>query len=156
MNMSFYQFKKPHCGDETIITPSHLEYGISYTGKTSLYQSGPKKIMDKIDQYKTTTNIIRGLTALQWRYNERDGVSTHQSRDCLLNRLFRRRSKKTSKPSATGRCAVNSPVSGEFPEQRASNAENVSIWWRHHDAKNSTYCIHSCSDILTEHNGISQ
>ena len=22
---------------------------------------------------------------------------------------------------------------GEFPAQRASNAENVSIWWRHHD-----------------------
>ena len=21
---------------------------------------------------------------------------------------------------------------GEFPAQRASNAENVSIWWRHH------------------------
>ena len=27
----------------------------------------------------------------------------------------------------------NSPVTGEFPAQRASNAENVSIWWRHHD-----------------------
>ena len=26
----------------------------------------------------------------------------------------------------------NSPVAGEFPAQRASNAENVSIWWRHH------------------------
>ena len=24
-------------------------------------------------------------------------------------------------------CAVNSPVTGEFPAQRASNAENVSI-----------------------------
>ena len=22
---------------------------------------------------------------------------------------------------------------GEFPAQRASNAENVSIWWRHHE-----------------------
>ena len=30
-------------------------------------------------------------------------------------------------------CAGNSPVTGEFPAQRASNAENVSIWWRHHD-----------------------
>ena len=26
-----------------------------------------------------------------------------------------------------------SPVTGEFHAQRASNAENVSIWWRHHD-----------------------
>ena len=24
-------------------------------------------------------------------------------------------------------------VTGEFPAQMASNAENVSIWWRHHD-----------------------
>ena len=31
-------------------------------------------------------------------------------------------------------CAGNSPVTGEFPAQRASNAENVSIWWRHHDS----------------------
>ena len=26
----------------------------------------------------------------------------------------------------------NSPATGEFPSQRASNAENISIWWRHH------------------------
>ena len=24
------------------------------------------------------------------------------------------------------------PVTGEFPAQMASNAENASIWWRHH------------------------
>ena len=29
-------------------------------------------------------------------------------------------------------CAGNSTVTGEFPAQRASNAENVSIWWRHY------------------------
>ena len=28
--------------------------------------------------------------------------------------------------------ARNSPVPDEFPAQRTSNAENVSIWWRHH------------------------
>ena len=33
----------------------------------------------------------------------------------------------------TGLCAGNSPVTGEFPSQMASNAENVSISWRHHD-----------------------
>ena len=26
----------------------------------------------------------------------------------------------------------NSPVTGEFPAQRASNAGTLSIWWRHH------------------------
>ena len=40
----------------------------------------------------------------------------------------RRRSKKTSKLHVTGLCAGNSPVTGDFPAQRASNAENVSVW----------------------------
>ena len=71
-----------------------------------------------------------GEFSLQWRRNERDGVSNHQSHDCLLNRLFRLRSKKTSKIRVTGLCAGNSPVTGEFPSQRASNAESVSIVWR--------------------------
>ena len=50
----------------------------------------------------------------------------------LLSRMFKRRSKKTSKLRVTGLCDGNSRVTGEFPAQRASNAENVSIWWRHH------------------------
>ena len=50
----------------------------------------------------------------------------------VYNRLFRRRSKKASKLRVTGLCAENSPGTGEFPAQMASNAENVSIWWRHH------------------------
>ena len=40
----------------------------------------------------------------------------------------RRRSKKRSKLRVTGLCVGT----GEFPAQRASNAENISIWWRHH------------------------
>ena len=43
--------------------------------------------------------------------------------DCLLNRLFRRRSKKTWKFRVTALCEGNSPVTSEFPAQRASNAE---------------------------------
>ena len=69
---------------------------------------------------------------LQWRHNGLDSVSNHQSHDCLLNLLFRRRSKKTSKLRVTALCAGKSPVTGEFPAQMASNAENCSIWWRHH------------------------
>ena len=70
--------------------------------------------------------------SLRWRHNERDSVSNHQPHDCLLSRLFRRRSKKTSKLCVTGLCVGNSPGTGEFPAQLASYAENVSIWWRHH------------------------
>ena len=35
----------------------------------------------------------------------------------------------------TGLCEGNSPVTGEFPAQSASNAENISMWWRHHDKR---------------------
>ena len=96
------------------------------------------------------------LFALQGRHNERDGFSNHRRLDCLLNRMFMRRSKKTSKLRVTGLCEGKSPhkgpvtrkifsfdavimecanrrdLWGEFSAQRASNAENVSIWWRHH------------------------
>ena len=47
--------------------------------------------------------------SLQWRYNDHDGVSNHQPHHCLLNRLFRRRSRKTSKLRVTGLCVGNSP-----------------------------------------------
>ena len=46
---------------------------------------------------------------LQCRHNDDDSVSNHQPNGCLLNRLFRRRSKKTSKLRVTGLCAGNSP-----------------------------------------------
>ena len=62
---------------------------------------------------------------LQWRYNECDGVSNHWRLNCLPNRLFRRRSKKTSKLRFTGLCEGNSPVTGGFPAQRTSDAEKV-------------------------------
>ena len=73
------------------------------------------------------------LITLRWRHNGRDGVSNHQPHDCLLNSLFWRRSKKTSKFRVTGICVGNSPGTGEFPAQVASNAKKISIWWRHHD-----------------------
>ena len=70
-------------------------------------------------------------SALQWRHDECDGVSNHQPHGCLLNRLFRCRGNRTLWGECTG--------DGEFPAQRASNAENVSIWWRHHG--NAPYCF---------------
>ena len=58
---------------------------------------------------------------LQWRNNERDG--NHRRRGRLLNRLFRRRSKKTSKLRTNRLCEGNPTVTGGFSLQRASNAE---------------------------------
>ena len=74
------------------------------------------------------------MKSFQWHHNGRDGVSNHRCLDCLLNRLFRRRSKKISKLCVTALCEGNLPVTVEFPSQGASNAENVFIWWRYHDS----------------------
>ena len=100
----------------------------------------PSDLQVSLDLRDSYTHILQNYFAamrqsqdsLKWRHNGRDGVSNHQPHDCLLNRLFRCKSKKTSKLRVTGLCVGNSPVTGEFPSQRASNAENVSIWWRHH------------------------
>ena len=58
------------------------------------------------------------------------GLKSPASR--LLNHLFSLISKKISKLRVTGLCEGNSPVTGEFPAQMASNVETVSLWWRHH------------------------
>ena len=84
-------------------------------------------------QESIVCGVLNQQGSLQWRHNEHDGISNHQPHHCLLNRLFGRRSKKTSKLRITGLCVGNSPGTGEFPAQMVSNVENVSIWWRHHD-----------------------
>ena len=88
----------------------------------------------KIQQYTVWGKCgPQATVTFQWRHNGRDSVSNHQLHDCLLNSLFRCRSKKTSKLPVTGLCAGNSAGTGEFPAQMASYAENVSIWWRHYN-----------------------
>ena len=81
---------------------------------------------------KDVSILLWPLTLL-WCHNGRNGVSNNRRLGCLFNCSFKLRSKKTSKLRVTGLCEENSPVTGEFPAPRASNAENVSIWWRHHE-----------------------
>ena len=59
----------------------------------------------------------------------------------------RRRSKKASNLRVTDLCKGNSPMTGEFPSQRASYAVNVSIWWRHHEIS-SAVCQDSIAMIV--------
>ena len=102
--------------------------------------------LEKSDSgYPERTLSGKMMITLQCRHKERNGVSNHQPQDYLFNRLFRRRSKKTSKLRVTGLCEGNWPVSGEFPAQMTSKAENASICWRHHEiAKvyNKPNCIY--------------
>ena len=90
--------------------------------------------------------VRKQSNTLQWRHNGHDGVSNNKPHDCLLNRLFRRRSKKTSKLRVTGLCAgwpVNSPHKGPVTREMFPFDDvimkwqlcccwwyNVS-WWRH-------------------------
>ena len=75
----------------------------------------------------------KSMQSLQWRHNGRDGVSDHQPYHCLLNRLFMRRSKKTSNSASLAfvrginRRPVNSPQKWPVTQKK------VSIWWHHHD-----------------------
>ena len=75
------------------------------------------------------------FNSLQWRHNGNDSISNHQPHDCLLNRLFRRRSKKTSKLRVSGLCAGNSPGP-------------VSIWWLHHATKLDTVSSKFLHDFI--------
>ena len=65
--------------------------------------------------------------------------------------FIRAQIKKISKLRVTGPWAENSPVTGEFPAQKASNAENLFIWWSHHVAwscAGTTYAIFKRSLIV--------
>ena len=97
----------------------------------SLHENKPQ--ITRLDRDVT---VRQWCISLQWRHNEPDGVSNQQPHDCLFNRLFRRRSKKTSKLRVTGLCAGNSPGTGEFPAQIASNPKNVSP-----ETSNGSWCM---------------
>ena len=57
------------------------------------------------------------------------------------------RDKKTLKLRVTDLCERNSKVTSEFTAERASNAENVSNWWRHHAALSGVLGETHSSDI---------
>ena len=109
-----------------------LQFSSTNPSKPGVKTSMKMQLERRRQAMDTPTTAEWSKFTLQWRHNEHDSASNHQSHDCLLNRLFRRRSKKTSRVCVTGLCARNSPGAGEFPAQIASNAENVSIWWRLH------------------------
>ena len=99
----------------------------------------------------TLGELLTEFSPLQWRHNGRDSVSNHQPQHCLLYGLFRRR--------WNIQAPRHWPLCGEFtsdrwtPAQMASNAENVSIWWRHHGGVSflriqTTYL--NCSVVVLE------
>ena len=106
-----------HCGDQR-----HLGLCLGYVPALAY---GSCRVSDQGTTLRASDLHNARATILNPFNNGRGSVSNHQPHDCLLYRLFRRRSKKTSKLRVTGLCAGNSPGTGEFPAQVASNAEMV-------------------------------
>ena len=86
--------------------------------------------------------------SLHWCHNDHDGVSNHQPHGFLLNRLFRRRSKKKIKVRVTGLCVGNSPRPVKSPHKEPVTRkmfpfDDVIMWWivfqQCHDMSNTSH-----------------
>ena len=106
--------------DEFILKCLRKGIGYSYNKSDSYNKSANKVIIVAQSRLEESTLLMEMNPdnfssdiwlrfTLRWRHNDHDSVSNHQPHSCLLNRLFRRRSKETSKLSVTGLCAANSP-----------------------------------------------
>ena len=114
-----YQHRDPHVKVRRSLERLILNMGTPIPGKTVYIETGPWLLHSP--GHQQACDYIPG-------HNERDGVSNHRRLDCLLNRLFRRRTKKTSKLRITDLY--------EFLAPRARKAEKISFWWRHHGLLN--------------------
>ena len=74
------------------------------------FKAPPKLIKAVPGKFCGSVGQSKRNCSLQWCHKWRDSVSNHQRLYCLLNRLFRRRSKKTSKLRVTGLCEGDLPV----------------------------------------------
>ena len=91
--------------NDLLVTQGDLSY---FDQITSLFWNVPPR-------YFMQKSFVQD--SLQWCHDGHDGISDHQPHYCLLNRLFRRRSKRISKLRITGLCAGNSQLTGEFPHK---------------------------------------
>ena len=158
---------------KTAVTPllTHLSYcslalRLAPSGQSSVPKTSSRHVFksSKTLTQKTSMGIrlcvcfthsqyLNELSLLQWRHNGRDDVSNHRCLDCLLNRLFSRRSKKTSKLRVNGLCdrwPVNSPHKGPvtrkmFHLMTSSCADWHCLW------KNICNMIQSSVEFILTH-----
>ena len=104
----------------------------------AIFRSGSAQTTNAPMVCGSTASINKVLhRSLHWRHNERDGVSNNHTQDCLLNRLFKRRSKKTPKLPDTGLCEgihrspVNSPHKGPVTWKMFS-FDGIIMWFPFH------------------------
>ena len=112
-HLTIIQYRDSHFKDKMVMRLSYFYKGIPIPGKTVfILKSVPgtcNRCLCTPSVHKISILHILFLT-LQWRHNECDGIWNHQPHHCLLNHLFRHRSKKTSKLWVIGLCVGNSLV----------------------------------------------
>ena len=135
-----------------------------YLGFTNQCDNFDRRPHDSLDWISLIVNSLgpnwQSCNTLRWHHNGRDSVSNHQPHDCLLNRLFRRRSTKTSKLRVIGLCVGNSPGK-MFPfddvtmswgnsnygaEQMKTGHRLDQLWWsrKHHVTTRGKYFKTTC------------
>ena len=78
IKMKSYQYRKSHCGDKTILRPSYLHNGISYTGKmSSLYWMAPQTILTDCTRKQKDKQYSFKLFALCRRNLPKTGGFNH-------------------------------------------------------------------------------
>ena len=88
------------------------------------------------------------VPTLQWRHNKLNGVSNHQPNTIVYLTVCSGTYQRKHQSSASlAFFSGNSPVTDEFPTQKASNAQIVPIWWRHHK------CVNHIDMITAERDG---
>ena len=106
---------------------------------------------DVVPQNAFQSTWFASLSAVNGRvYNHNDVIMGAMDPKSSASRVFAQpfihcadQSKhQNSASTVTGLCVGNSPVTGHFPAQMASNAENVSIWWPNH------YVSGDCCNVL--------
>ena len=135
LNLEFKDWKLCQC--------FHSYVDCYSTGVTHLPISVEPPILIIKLPFRGSSSFQANLVTLQWRHNEHLGISNYLRPDCLLNRLFRCRFKENiTKICITGLSGGNPLVTTTLiPSQRACNAENVSIWWCHHEYHSSSCCV---------------
>ena len=74
---------------------------------------------------------VLAMASLQWRHNDHDGVS-NTSLTVVYSTVYTDADQSKHQSSRHWPLCGEFTGTGEFLAQRASYAENVSIWWRHH------------------------
>ena len=111
---------------------------ITVQNSTFFIQESAYENVDCKDVYHFVENQFdvwrtKHVVPLQWRHNERHLASQITGVSIVCSSVgWGADQRKHQNYASLAVCVGNSPVTGEFPAQRASNAENVSIWWRHH------------------------